>query len=86
MIRDTSNRARWRSAGGGYRFSLLKVTIPFGTAPGGNAPTGPNIPPNFATWADANAWYQTYFPYYGDVAHLDGDGNGIPCQSLPGAP
>ena len=59
-------------------------------------PTPPTQPPpnpgdavdcaDFATWADANAWFQTYFPYYGDVAHLDADADGIPCEALPGAP
>ena len=29
---------------------------------------------------------RTSFPYYGDVAGLDGNDDGIPCQSLPGAP
>lgn len=41
---------------------------------------------DFATWPDANAYYQAYFPYYGDVAGLDSDGDGIVCESLPGAP
>lgn len=41
---------------------------------------------DFATWADANAYYQTYFPYYGDVANLDQDHDGIPCETLPGHP
>jgi hypothetical protein len=41
---------------------------------------------DFATWAQANAYYQTYFPYYGDVARLDQDNDGIPCETLPGAP
>jgi Excalibur calcium-binding domain len=86
----------------GYRLVTASgATIAFGAAPGGSGATGTprqcpsTTPPNpgdtkncsdFATWADANAWFQTYFPYYGDVARLDEDGNGIPCQSLPGAP
>lgn len=41
---------------------------------------------DFDTWAEAQAWYETYFPHYGDVARLDRDGNGIACESLPGAP
>jgi hypothetical protein len=41
---------------------------------------------DFATWAEANAWFQTYYPYYGDVANLDSDHDGIPCETLPGAP
>ena len=39
-----------------------------------------------ATYAEAKTWFDTYFPYYGDVAGLDGNNDGIPCQSLPGAP
>jgi putative cell wall-binding protein len=57
----------------------------------------PTIPPppnpgdtkncsDFATYAEAKAWFDTYFPFYGDVANLDADGDGIPCESLPGAP
>ena len=58
-------------------------------------PTSPGIPPNpgdskncsdFATYAQAKAWFDLYYPYYGDVAHLDADHDGIPCESLPGAP
>jgi len=40
----------------------------------------------FSTYAEAKAWFDTYFPYYGDVAKLDGDGDGEPCESLPGGP
>lgn len=55
-------------------------------------PTGSSVPGNpgdvrncsdFATQAAAHAWYDTYAPYYGDVAHLDSDGDGIACESLP---
>jgi len=60
--------------------------------------TTTTIPPNpgntrncsgatgFSTYAEAKAWFDTYFPYYGDVAKLDGDGDGEPCESLPGGP
>lgn len=42
---------------------------------------------DFATYTEAKAWFDTYYPYYGDVARLDGnDGDLIPCESLPGAP
>ena len=41
---------------------------------------------DFATWAEAQEWHDFYFPFYGDVANLDGDGNGVVCESLPGAP
>jgi hypothetical protein len=58
-------------------------------------PAAPGAPPNpgnavncanFATYAQAKAWFDRYFPYYGDVARLDADHDGIPCESLPGAP
>lgn len=56
---------------------------------------GPTVPPHpgnvvncgdFARWSDANAYFWTYYPHYGDVAGLDGDGDLIPCETLPGAP
>ena len=62
------------------------------------SPTASTIPPDpgntrncsgasgFSTYAEAKAWFDTYFPYYGDVAKLDGDGDGEPCESLPGGP
>jgi hypothetical protein len=55
----------------------------------------PPIPPNpgdsvncsdFSTWSEAQAWHDLYFPYYGDIANLDGDADGVACESLPGAP
>lgn len=52
------------------------------------APTKPANPGNtkncsdFRTWAEANAWFQKYLPYYGDVAKLDADNDGIPCETL----
>jgi len=39
---------------------------------------------DFKTYAEAKSWYDTYFPFYGDVAKLDGNRDGIPCESLPG--
>ncbi|GEP67845.1 GmrSD restriction endonuclease domain-containing protein [Cellulomonas soli] len=58
---------------------------PAAPAPVGNPGDSKNCG-DFATWADANAWFQTYLPAYGDVAGLDADNDGIPCESLPGAP
>ena len=37
---------------------------------------------DFASFDEAKAWYDKYFPAFGDVAKLDGDGDGVPCQSL----
>lgn len=39
--------------------------------------------PNFATQWAAQDWFNTYYPYYGDVAALDADNDGIACESLP---
>ncbi len=41
---------------------------------------------DFANYSEAKSWFDTYFPYYGDVANLDGDNDGEPCESLPGGP
>jgi hypothetical protein len=41
---------------------------------------------DFATWFDAQSWFETFFPSFGDVARLDADEDGIACESLPGAP
>ena len=38
---------------------------------------------DFATHAQAQAWFDKYFPYYGDFANLDADGDGKACESLP---
>ena len=62
-------------------------------AGGGSGPSPAGRPPNpgnnkncgdFPSWAAANVWFQTYYPYYGDVAQLDADNDGILCESLPG--
>jgi hypothetical protein len=74
------------------------TTVPATTVPGTTVPssTQPPQPPSnpgdtknctdFATYAQAKAWFDTYYPYYGDVAHLDSDGDRIPCETLIGAP
>lgn len=41
---------------------------------------------DFANWADARAWYSAYYPAYGDVARLDENNDGVPCEALPGHP
>lgn len=53
------------------------------------APPNPGDSKNcgdFATYTEAKAWFDTYFPFYGDIANLDADGDGEPCESLPGGP
>jgi putative cell wall-binding protein len=41
---------------------------------------------DFSDYASAKAWFDTYYPWYGDIAKLDQDNDGIPCESLRGAP
>jgi hypothetical protein len=38
---------------------------------------------DFDTQAAAQAFHDRWFPLYGDVARLDGDGDGRACDSLP---
>ena len=38
---------------------------------------------DFATYEEAKAWFDRYYPAFGDVAKLDGNGDGRPCESLP---
>ncbi len=62
------------------------------TAPTTTTTTRSNIPPNpgntkncsdFNTQAEAQAWFDRYYPHYGDVARLDGNNDGVVCASLP---
>ena len=41
---------------------------------------------DFSDYAEAKAWFDTYYEYYGDVAKLDSDEDLEPCESLPGGP
>eukprot|EP00957_Ditylum_brightwellii_P089645 6827348-Ditylum_brightwellii.AAC.1 len=34
---------------------------------------------DFDTYEASLSYYEYYFPYYGDVARLDRDGDGVPC-------
>ena len=58
-------------------------------APAPPAPAKPANPgdgvncSSFTSHAAAQAWFDTYYPYYGDVARLDNDGDGIACETLP---
>jgi glutaredoxin 2 len=54
-------------------------------------PPTPTVPPrpadvdcpDFATQAQAQAFFDRYLPYYGDFARLDGNNDGRACESLP---
>lgn len=57
--------------------------------PANGKPTYPGDSKNcgdFSKWNQAQAWFEHYYPYYGDVANLDADNDLIACESLPGAP
>jgi len=59
---------------------------PTTTTVSGGIPPDPGNSRNcsdFSTQAEAQEWFDTYFPHYGDVARLDGDGDGEACESLP---
>ncbi len=38
---------------------------------------------DFSIQAQAQGWYDYYFPFYGDIADLDSDADGEACESLP---
>jgi len=52
-------------------------------------PTKPSNPgdikgcSDFDNYEESLKWYETYFPYYGDVAKLDRNFDGVPCPGLP---
>ena len=53
----------------------------------GTDPAGPDRNcSDFDTWAEAQAFYEAAGGPESDRHRLDGDGNGIACESLPGAP
>ena len=59
------------------------------TTVGESKPDNPGDTKNcgdFTNYSEAKTWFDTYYPYYGDVANLDGDNDGEPCESLPGGP
>ena len=72
--------------------SALPVPAPEPAPAPAPVPSAPGNPGNtkncsdFANWNDAQTWYLTYKPYYGDIAQLDGDDDGIACENLPGHP
>jgi len=41
---------------------------------------------DFPYYEDALKYYERYYSYYGDVAKLDRNGDGIPCPGLPHTP
>lgn len=91
----TASRYAVRTADAGATLTVAVVGRRAGYTPvtrvSAGAVVGPARPADrdckdFATWAAAQAWFLRYLPHYGDVARLDGDGDGIACEALPGAP
>ena len=41
---------------------------------------------DFTDWNTAQVWFEMFQPEHGDVAHLDANGDGVACESLPGVP
>lgn len=41
---------------------------------------------DFGAWPEAQSWYDAHAPGSGDRAGLDGDGDGVACERLTGAP
>lgn len=64
----------------------LEGTTTTTTLAPGEVPSNPGNSKNcgdFGTQGEAQAWFDRYFPYYGDVARLDGNKDGRACESLP---
>ncbi len=59
------------------------VVPPTQPPPPGNPGDSKNCS-DFATQAEAQAWFDTYYPTYGDIANLDADNNRLACESLAG--
>jgi hypothetical protein len=67
----------------------LAVSLGAATGPAGATHGNPGNSKDctdFATWNEAQVWYETYFDEYGDVGRLDSNDDRVPCESLPGAP
>ncbi|MYD03438.1 MAG: DUF1524 domain-containing protein [Acidimicrobiia bacterium] len=77
----------------GLEIPTLEVPALTGTTSTTSTTVAPGrIPPNpgdskncsdFSTHAEAQAWFDTYYPHYGDVARLDGNNDLKACTSLP---
>ena len=83
---DSGELAQVRAELDALKEQVSATAAPTTTA---GAPSNPGNTKNcsdFSTYSDAKTWFDTYFPYYGDVASLDSDNDGEPCESLPSGP
>ena len=92
---DAEPSSKWTPPAAPATTSSTSTSSTSATVAQTNTTTIPSNPGNtrncsgatgFSNYAEAKAWFDTYFPYYADVAKLDGDGDGEPCESLPGGP
>lgn len=94
VLRTAAGKALWTSgtAGkGGVRLTVgndgnLVLRTAAGKAVWSTKPANPGDTKNcssFATRAQAQAWFDRYYPYYGDVARLDSDKDRKACETLP---
>lgn len=65
-----------------------RPATPRPAAPRPNQPAVPALPGDvdcgdFSTQRQAQAFHDRYHPYYGDFADLDGNEDGVACESLP---
>ncbi|MBL6925543.1 MAG: HNH endonuclease [Acidimicrobiia bacterium] len=68
---------------------VATTAVPTAMVPSGTTVGNPGNSVNcgdFDSYAEAKEWFDTYFFDYGDIARLDSDGDGEPCESLPGGP
>ncbi|MFJ2541989.1 DUF1524 domain-containing protein [Microbacterium sp. NPDC087589] len=78
----------WSYEGDNFRVPAAGIPVPQPPRP----PQQPGNPgdirncTDFANYAAAKEWFDLYYPHYGDVAKLDLDHDGVPCEGLPGAP
>jgi len=66
--------------------STTTTTVPSTTTTIPHNPGDTKNCSDFETYQEAKTWFDTYFPYYGDVAGVDRDGDEERCESLPGGP
>ncbi|NRG42954.1 excalibur calcium-binding domain-containing protein [Rathayibacter sp. VKM Ac-2835] len=80
VIYSTDGRALWQSNQPAPAPAPQPGPAP---APGPSQPGNPGNAVNcddFSSQAAAQAWFNTYYPYYGDVAGLDRDGDLVACE------
>jgi hypothetical protein len=70
-----------KSGSSGSSKSKTKTTVKKSSS-GSRSGSGKNCS-DFSTWAEANSYFKRQS---GDPDGLDRDGDGVPCESLPGAP